>query len=279
MVRLDAPSRLVAISDVHGGYDRLVTLLASAQLATVSSSGRVTWTGEDAVLVVAGDSINKGGQSIEVLDFWMALQKSAASKGGRVVVLLGNHEAEFLADPFVKKAEELRVEIAARGSTPELFASPRSRWGRFLRSMPLAAVVGGWYFSHSGHGASRTMDALASEFREAVDADKWNAPVLADDDSPLQANDWWSEAVVSSDLAAAGARHLVMGHDPNAFGEKGIIGAHFAGRLVHIDTGMSPAVDYSKGRLLVIEAPGTADETVSSMSHKGNVTKLDMARP
>ncbi|MFM2153627.1 MAG: hypothetical protein RL199_2062 [Pseudomonadota bacterium] len=279
VVRMAAPRRLFAVSDVHGGYDRLVALLSAAGLAEVSSSGHVDWTGDDAVLVVAGDSINKGTQSIEVLDFWMALQKSATAVGGRIVVLLGNHEAEFLADPTIAKAKELRVEIEARQLTAGKFASPATRWGRFLRSMPIAAVVGGWYFSHSGHGASRTMDALASEFRAAVEADKWNAPVLADDDSPLEANDWWSEAVVAGDLAAAGARHLVMGHDPHAFGEDGTIGAHFEGRLVHIDTGMSPAVDYSKGRLLVIDAPGTDDETVASLSHKGKLTALDMTQP
>lgn len=273
------PKKLFAVSDVHGGYDRVVTLLQAAGIATVSDKGAVTWTAGDSVLVVVGDSIDKGDRSIAVLDLWMALQKAASTANGKVVVLLGNHEAEFLANQEIDKSQALRDEIAKKKMSPEKFASLKTRWGRFLRSMPIAAVVAGWYFSHAGHNASRTMDTLKTEFAKAVDEDRWGDPILADDDSPLEANDWWSESVIASDLAAASAAHLVMGHDPHAFGEDGRIGAHFQGRLVHIDTGLSPAVDYSKGFVLRVDAPGTLEEAAFAVSHTGESTALDMKQP
>jgi hypothetical protein len=279
VVVISAPGRLFAVSDIHGGYDRLVTLLDAGGLATVSKKGVVAWTGGNAVLVVAGDSIDKGDRSIPVLDLLRLLEAAAPKAGGRVIVLLGNHEAEFLADPENHKADALRLEIASKHLTPEKFASASTAWGKFLRRMPIAAVVSGWYVSHAGHNSGRSSAVLSSAFRAAVDAGHWDADVLIADDSPLEANDWWSTRVIAADLSAANAKHLVMGHDPNAFAEKGLIAAHFAGKLVHIDTGLSPAVDNSKGRLLRVDAPGTSHEVAVSISHKGNIDPVDLTAP
>jgi hypothetical protein len=43
--------------------------------------------------------IDKGPDAPDVVRFLSALQTSAASAGGRVIVTMGNHEAEFLAAP------------------------------------------------------------------------------------------------------------------------------------------------------------------------------------
>lgn len=272
-----APGPLYALSDVHGGYDRAVTLLSNAGLAHVAGDGTAAWTGGNAVLVVAGDLIDKGSQSVEVLDLLRQLEADAPGSGGRVVVTLGNHEAEFLADPENSKADALRSELGGRGVTAEQFASTSTRWGLFLHRRPIAALVSGWFFAHAGHSGGRSVDELSSQFRAAVDAGQWNADVLVASDSPLEARDWYAPSSLDADLTPLGARHIVMGHDPNAFGEPGRIGAHFAGRIVHIDTGMSPAVDNSKGRLLEVVGAGTAHEAAFSIDHGGDRTALDLS--
>jgi hypothetical protein len=279
VVVASAPGRLYAVSDIHGAYDRVVTLFAAAGLATVSAEGVVAWTGGNAVLVVVGDSIDKGDRSIPVLDLLRLLQDAAPGAGGRVIVLLGNHEAEFLADPENHKADALRAEIAGQQLTPEAFAAATTAWGRFLRRMPIAAVVNGWYFSHAGHNGGRSNAALSEAFRAAAEGGHWDADVLIGADSPLEANDWWTSGVIAADLAAAGARHLVMGHDPNAFSEQGRIDAHFAGRLLHLDTGMTPSVDNSKGRVLRVDGAGSAHEVAVAVSSKGNVDAVDLTQP
>src|SRR5947208_343805 len=43
VVTLSAPGKLYAVSDVHGGYARLVNLLAAEGLSSVSRSGVVAW--------------------------------------------------------------------------------------------------------------------------------------------------------------------------------------------------------------------------------------------
>jgi len=84
-----APSRIVAVGDVHGSFGGLVAILNTAGLV----DGSLAWSGGDAVLVQTGDLLDRGVQVREVLDLLMRLQSEAAAAGGRVEVLLGNHEA------------------------------------------------------------------------------------------------------------------------------------------------------------------------------------------
>jgi hypothetical protein len=46
-----------------------------------------------------------------------------------------------------------------------------------------------------------------------------------------------------------------------------------------IDVGMSSAVNDSMGKLLRVDAPGTANETASMIDPSGNVTRLDLSAP
>ena len=103
-----APEALFAIGDVHGDAQRLSVLLATAHLADGAR-----WTGGRSVLVLTGDMIDKGPNSVGVLRLVSALRTAALKDGGEVIALAGNHEAEFLADPKGKKSEEFRSELKA----------------------------------------------------------------------------------------------------------------------------------------------------------------------
>ena len=81
--------RVVAFADVHGAYDEVTALLKSVQV--VDSDLR--WTGGKTHLVSLGDLLDRGDDSRKVMDLLMRLQDEAATAGGRVHVLLGNHEA------------------------------------------------------------------------------------------------------------------------------------------------------------------------------------------
>ncbi|MBT5874412.1 MAG: hypothetical protein HOH43_13420 [Candidatus Latescibacteria bacterium] len=111
------PSRIVAIGDVHGDVDALVSILKETGLV---DEGR-NWTGGDAVLVQVGDLIDRGLKDSEVLDLYMALEQQSAAAGGQVVVLLGNHEVmNLMGDlryvsnyaPFADAASEDRRQAA-----------------------------------------------------------------------------------------------------------------------------------------------------------------------
>ena len=86
------PSRVVAIGDVHGAAGSLAALLEHAGLI---DAGR-HWSGGRATLVQTGDILDRGPHVRAVLDLLMRLETEAGAVGGRVEVLLGNHETMTL---------------------------------------------------------------------------------------------------------------------------------------------------------------------------------------
>jgi len=87
--RFENVSRIVAIGDVHGGFAELISVLRSAGLL----DDKGVWIGATTHLVQTGDVVDRGGDSRQVLDLLMKLEKQARKSGGRVHALLGNHEA------------------------------------------------------------------------------------------------------------------------------------------------------------------------------------------
>ena len=83
-----AQARIVAVGDIHGDFDAFVSILQRARLI----DGEHRWVGGNATLVQTGDFLDRGPKSREVLDLMMTLEKQAKKGGGRVLVLLGNHE-------------------------------------------------------------------------------------------------------------------------------------------------------------------------------------------
>ncbi len=81
--------RIVAIGDLHGDYAAWREIAQAARLIDVS--GR--WTGGTTVLVQTGDVVDRGPDSLKIILDLMRLQRVAPHNGGRVVTLVGNHEA------------------------------------------------------------------------------------------------------------------------------------------------------------------------------------------
>ena len=83
-----APSRIVAIGDVHGAYDNFVKALRATGLV----DEKLHWIGASAHLVQTGDVLDRGAESRKAIDLLMALEPQAEVAGGRVHALIGNHE-------------------------------------------------------------------------------------------------------------------------------------------------------------------------------------------
>jgi 3',5'-cyclic AMP phosphodiesterase CpdA len=82
-------SQVIAVGDLHGSYEKAVRLLRSADLLDKDHH----WVGGDHHLVVTGDILDRGPSDRELMDLFRRLQSESAAAGGRVHVLLGNHEA------------------------------------------------------------------------------------------------------------------------------------------------------------------------------------------
>lgn len=247
-----AYSQVLAVSDVHGMKPALDALLKGA--GVVGADGR--WSAGNTLLVVVGDSIDKGPQSLEVLDTWMALSPQAAAAGGRIIHALGNHEAEFLAAPNdARKAAELYAELAAKGIPAADLADASKPYGKFLLSEPVAVRVGRWLFCHAGLYPGPDW----ASFKSAAASAGYGDALLADADSVLEAKDWWKDPAARTDLEsrleADGMFGLVQGHQPKAYGWANRIGALDGGRLVKIDGGMAPEAGSHAGAVLRFPKP------------------------
>lgn len=78
----------MAIGDLNAAYDALVDILRGTGLV----DERLSWTGERAELVQLGDLFNRGAGAVAALRLLLRLQRQAKRAGGKVTILLGNHE-------------------------------------------------------------------------------------------------------------------------------------------------------------------------------------------
>jgi len=80
------------IGDLHGHYRDYERLLVESGLC----NEKLDWTGGQSTLWLMGDFFDRGASGIRCVDLTMKLQRQAASAGGYVNSLLGNHELMIL---------------------------------------------------------------------------------------------------------------------------------------------------------------------------------------
>lgn len=257
--------QVIAVSDVHGMYDALVPMLRAANVIDAHQR----WSAGATLLVVVGDSIDKGPKSIEVLDLWMALASEAKAAGGQVVHLLGNHEAEFLADPGNGKAAELLAELQQRQIPLTDLTDPTQPRGSFLRHMPVAARVGRWLFCHAGLYPELSWASFSSQAESVLSQGNYGVPFLSDPNSILEAKNWWQDPTARtqllSRLGSDGMFGLVQGHQPKAYYIPNTIGSIEGGRMIKIDNGMAPEAGSHPGHLLLF--PNPSEMTSPALPH------------
>jgi hypothetical protein len=83
------PQRIVAVGDLHGDYSAWQDIARNAGLI----DARGHWVGGKTILVQMGDITDRGADSLKIIRSLQQLQKEAPRKGGRAIVVLGNHEA------------------------------------------------------------------------------------------------------------------------------------------------------------------------------------------
>lgn len=230
--------RLIALGDLHAD---LKTTLAALRLAgLVDEQG--AWSGGDSVLVQTGDQTDRGPDSLEVLQLLMRLEGEAAAAGGRVVVLLGNHEVMNMMGDWRYVSPEDVSDFGTEDARRAAFAAD-GELGRWLRERPMVAVIDRTVFVHGGvhpryaEMGLRRMNTLA----DAVIGGSLPREVLGDE-SPiwyrgyLQDDEPTACATLDRALLTLGARRMVVGHTTQ---DSGKIAARCGGKLLGIDVGLS----------------------------------------
>ncbi len=140
---------LFVVGDVHGQYDTLTALFRNAGL--IDSDDR--WTGGNKWIVLLGDLFDRGSDVHKTLWFLYELERDAARKGGRVQILLGNHEIMAMTDDtrYVSAKEEL-IAMSHGVAYWQLFDPRSSILGKWLASKPALIRVDRVLLAHGGVG-------------------------------------------------------------------------------------------------------------------------------
>jgi len=107
------PQRVVAVGDLHGDYTAWLDIARGAGL--IDPAGH--WAGGKTILVQLGDVTDREPDSLKIIRSLQQLQREAPRKGGRVVVVLGNHEAmNLLGDNRYTTAGEYAAMVDAQSA-------------------------------------------------------------------------------------------------------------------------------------------------------------------
>lgn len=137
---------IFAVGDVHGHYSALVNLLENNGI--IGPEGR--WGFGSGQLVLLGDVFDRGDSVTEVLWFLHELEAEAALAGGRVHLLLGNHEIMAMTgdDRYLNDKYDYFMQYT-QISYYQLF-DRETELGRWLRSRNSVLTINGYLFTHAG---------------------------------------------------------------------------------------------------------------------------------
>ena len=238
-----APEKILALSDIHGHFDDLLALLKAHRVV----DERLRWSFGRGHLVIAGDVVDRGDQVTQALWFIRGLEIQAKQVGGRVHMLLGNHENMVAAgdlrytNPLYTNAPEGRPSVVERFGLDGEF-------GRWLRAKPALLKLGPFLFLHGGVSPELaahkfTLASINAELRAHLggrpDPDT-DAAFLLGDQGPL----WFrglipgekseaTDAQIDELLATFGVKAIVVGHTT----EDSVEALH-GGRVYAIDAGL-----------------------------------------
>lgn len=250
------PSRIVAVGDLHGD---IKATRAALQLAGIIDN-KDKWVGGRTIFVQTGDVLDRGDDEPEIMDLLDSLVPQAQKAGGRVVLLLGNHELmNALGDLRYVTADGFRDYANTKlpdKIDPKVASKPRSwqhRWAAFapgyaggkrLAKRSVVAKVGDSVFLHAGltpKYAKLGIDSINQQaqawLRDGGPAPSW----VNDSSGPVWSRhysmnpDSMDCSSLRSALATLKAKRMVVGHTVHIEG----IGSECNGLVWTIDVGMS----------------------------------------
>jgi len=217
-----APQSVYIIGDIHGHLKKLIKLLQDAQLINDQHS----WKAGGATLWFIGDLVDRGPDSIGVLDFVMGLQAEAADCSGTVASLLGNHEMMLLAAyRFGRRSTGLGSNFLRRwkqnGGKREDIAGLTQHHLDWMAHLPAMARVDDCLLLHADAPfyitCGNSVDEVNASFRKLLsrsDALAWEEMIEEFARRGVFLHSIGGEEIAQRFLNIYGGKKLVHGHTP-----------------------------------------------------------------
>jgi hypothetical protein len=138
---------IYVVGDVHGRYDQMINLLKNSNIIDEN----LLWTAGKAQIVFLGDIFDRGDDVTKVLWFIHDLEDKAEKVGGKVHLVLGNHEIMTMTkDLRYLSRKEQNIAIGHGLKYDELFHPTASYLGSWLRSKVSLLKINQVVFAHGG---------------------------------------------------------------------------------------------------------------------------------
>ncbi|KGJ91201.1 metallophosphoesterase [Colwellia psychrerythraea] len=248
--------KIVALSDIHGQFDVLVELLTNHHI--INEKG--DWSFADGHMVITGDMFDRGEQVNEVLWLLYKLDFQAQQAGGRLHLLMGNHEQMvFMGDlRYVHEKYKVTEELLSR-SYNQLY-DKNTEIGTWLRSKHTLVKINDALFLHGGISLQwidrkLTIGQVNQLFRRHIDDEKMK---IKNDDTlnflfynqgPTWFRGYFTEEFPEKDvdklLNYFDINHIVVGHTS----QEQVMGL-FNNKIIAIDSSIKLG---ESGELLLLE--------------------------
>jgi len=216
---------IIAVSDVHGQYTKYLDILTANGVIDKD----LNWKFGRGHFVFLGDAFDRGDKVTEILWHLFNLEKQAVKAGGKVHVMLGNHEDMVFGGDLRYMSEKYKkVEEITRTNYFDLY-SENSVLGKWLRNQPVIITINDILFVHAG--ISIEMARMKLSVKEAnklfsgkiigkyIPPDNKNKrlELLAGNNGPLWYRGYFedstfSEIKLDSILDFYSMKHIVVGH-------------------------------------------------------------------
>lgn len=310
--RGNEPSRVVAVADLHGDFDHAVLILKYANLievANVTDESHFTeearpfsryrgvkWIGGTATLVQLGDMVDRGAYARDLYALFADLRlQAAATGGGRVVNLVGNHDLMNVLQDLRYVSEEDYAEFGGAGPRKEAFSATGWIGRQILHDFYAAFVAGETLFVHAGllpdhvrGGVEALNDAARQQLQEAVNSGSRSERHLLRSSGPFWVRRFatGSESRICEELeetlTLANAKRMVIGHTQV---DEGVVRARCNNSLLMADTIISKSgypecwepgsmeAEGCEASLSYVEVVGTTVSVVKVPAHASDSQK------
>lgn len=218
-------SKIAAISDIHGQYDVMIKLFTENGIVDEN----LHWSFGDGHVVITGDIFDRGDQVTEILWFVYKLEAEAEKAGGKIHMLLGNHEVMILNGDVRYIHKKYRYASAITKQMYTYLFDKNSVLGDWLRTKPVTISINDIVFLHAGFSRDLidkniSIDDINYSFRnKLIDGDRLEIEqdsILSEiyfNNGPI-----WYRGYVDSEkfseedavyiLQKLGKKHIVVGH-------------------------------------------------------------------
>jgi len=218
--------KIAALSDIHGQHDLAVEILTNHKIIDAEQN----WNYGEGHLIIVGDIFDRGAKVNETLWLLYKLEQQAKEAGGKVHVLLGNHEylvfskdLRYIHRNYIISSGLLKTDYA------ELYGK-NTVMGRWLRSKPTIVKINDNTFVHGGISKEflgipynrEEINKIMSESIDIAEAELDSTGVsyhYFGDNGPVWYRGYFYDDLpkeeISDILSGIYSKHIVVGHCSN----------------------------------------------------------------